>query len=51
MCHAIKMDFYGLEVDVISLDDLIRAKRAAGRTKDKLHLLELEAIREIQRGG
>jgi len=45
---AVKLEFYGVEVDTISLDDLIRAKQCAGRTKDKLHLLELEAIREMK---
>ena len=33
-------------VNVISLDDLIKAKRAAGRTKDLLVLPELEALKE-----
>src|SRR5262245_6795653 len=35
-------DVYGLKVRVLSLDGLIVAKKAAGRTKDQLHLLELE---------
>ncbi len=33
-------------VNVISLGDLIKAKRAAGRTKDLLVLPELEALKE-----
>ena len=41
------MTVFGVEIQVISLDDLIACKKAAGRTKDKLHLLELEALREI----
>jgi predicted nucleotidyltransferase len=45
---AVRFEFYGIFVDTISLEDLIRAKQIAGRTKDKLHLLELEAIREIK---
>lgn len=45
--RAAKVDYRGITVDIISLDDLILAKKAAGRTKDKLHLLELEAIWEI----
>lgn len=45
--HCVEMEFYGIKVAAISLDDLIKAKKAAGRTKDKLHLLELEAIRDI----
>ncbi|MBI2082856.1 MAG: hypothetical protein HYT76_04725 [Deltaproteobacteria bacterium] len=40
-----KSDLYGLELNVISLDDLIRAKKAAGRRKDLLHLDELEALK------
>lgn len=45
---AEKMIVGTISVNIISLTDLIRAKKAANRTKDKLHLLELEAIREIQ---
>ena len=30
---------------IIGLDHLIRAKRAAGRPKDRIHLEELEEIR------
>jgi hypothetical protein len=36
----------GLVVRVASLDDLMRMKRAAGRTKDLLHLEHLAALRE-----
>lgn len=36
----------GLVVRVASLDDLIRMKRASGRTKDLLHLEHLAALRE-----
>ncbi len=45
--RAVKTNFYGFQLDTISLDDLIKAKQTANRIKDKLHLLELEAIREI----
>jgi predicted nucleotidyltransferase len=38
----------GAKVPVIGLDDLIQNKRAAGRPKDLLDLIELERIR---RGG
>ena len=34
------------EVRVVSLDDLVRMKRAAGRTKDRLMLENLGALRE-----
>jgi predicted nucleotidyltransferase len=38
------------EVLVASLDDLIRIKRHIGRPKDKLDLLQLEAIRALHEG-
>ncbi|HQU84690.1 MAG TPA: hypothetical protein PKY59_16245 [Pyrinomonadaceae bacterium] len=44
---AQKLKICGIFVDVISMDDLISAKRAAGRTKDLLVLPELEALREL----
>jgi len=37
----------GYAVKVLSIEGLIRAKRAAGRTKDLLVLPELEALREV----
>jgi predicted nucleotidyltransferase len=39
---------YGLVVRVLSLDGLIAAKKAASRTKDKLHLLELEELKKLR---
>lgn len=50
IANAVQYEFYGVLSDTISLDELIRAKETAGRTKDKLHLLELEAIREMKKG-
>lgn len=44
--ESVEMELCDVFVKVISLDDLINAKRAAGRTKDLLVLPELEAIRE-----
>ena len=41
------MEICDVFVKIISLDDLINAKRAAGRTKDLLVLPELEALREV----
>lgn len=41
-------ELVGLPVRVLSLDALIRAKRAAGRGKDLLTLPELEALRALQ---
>ena len=43
---SVEMELCDVFVKVISLDDLIKAKRAAGRTKDLLVLPELEALRE-----
>jgi hypothetical protein len=43
------LDLYGLRVDVLSVEGLIRAKRATGRPKDLAHLKELEAIRELKK--
>lgn len=40
-------EIYEREVRVLSIDGLIDAKRAAGRTKDLLVLPELEALREL----
>jgi hypothetical protein len=42
-------DVWGMTVRVVSIDDLIRMKRAAGRAKDKLMAEELIAIAENQR--
>jgi hypothetical protein len=42
----------GLDVLVVSLDDLIRMKRASARVKDRLQLEHLAALRdEIAEGG
>ena len=43
---CVVMQLYGYDVQILSLDALIRAKRAAGRVKDLLVLPELEALRE-----
>jgi predicted nucleotidyltransferase len=46
--RACVIEVDGAQVPVIGLDDLIHNKRAAGRPKDLLDLIELERIR---RGG
>lgn len=44
--NAVTVRVFGRGVHVLSLDDLIRAKRAAGRPKDLARLAELELLRE-----
>jgi hypothetical protein len=44
--NALRVDLDGLDVLIASIDDLIRMKRAAGRTKDLLAIEELGALRE-----
>ena len=39
-------ELFGFQVRVLTIDGLIKAKTAAGRTKDLLVLPELEALRE-----
>lgn len=43
---AERMDVGGFAVDVVSLDDLIRMKRAAGRLKDRIEVEVLVALRD-----
>ncbi len=45
--ESVEMELFDVFVKVISLNDLIKAKRAAGRTKDLLVLPELEALLEV----
>jgi hypothetical protein len=40
------MNLFGFEIKTLSIEGLIRAKRAAGRPKDLLVLPELEGLRE-----
>jgi hypothetical protein len=48
--RSVAIKLFEMIVNVVSLDDLIEMKRAAGRTKDRLHLLELEAMRKANLG-
>jgi hypothetical protein len=47
---ATLMDFGGMEIWVTSLDDLMAMKRAAGRTKDRVELEILGALRDERDG-
>lgn len=44
--NAVEMDLEDITVRVVSLNDLIRMKRAAGRPKDRIELEVLGALRE-----
>jgi hypothetical protein len=43
---ALRLTILGVDVDVASLNDVIRSKEAAGRTKDRLVLHVLRALQE-----
>ena len=43
---SLKLKLFGYEVRVLSLDDLIKAKKAANRPKDLFVLPQLETLRE-----
>lgn len=45
---ALEFELYGHPVQIVALDKLIAAKRAAGRPKDLIIIPELEAIWELQ---
>jgi hypothetical protein len=47
--QAIQLSVFGMSLRCLSLEQLIRAKRAAGRPKDLEVIAELEAIRDEQR--
>ena len=49
--NAIELDLFDVPCAVMSLEDLIAAKRAAGRPKDLLVLPELEALLEARQAG
>ena len=48
--RAVFRDFFGVQVPVIALEDLIVNKRAAGRPKDLIDAEELERIARTGRG-
>ena len=45
MSHAVPATWDGVAVRVISIDDLIANKRAAGRAQDRVDVDELERVR------
>lgn len=47
--HSETVDLFGRSVRVLTLEALIRAKRAAGRRKDLLLIPELEALLELRK--
>jgi len=44
--HSAEVDLQGIQVRILSLDDLIRNKRASGRTKDLADAEALESLRD-----
>jgi len=49
--RAVEMEVFGLQIRVASIKDLIAMKRAAGRPKDKLHILELMDLHQFISGS
>ena len=49
--RAVKMNVDGLEIKVISIDDLIANKRASGRPKDIADAVALERIKARSGNG
>jgi predicted nucleotidyltransferase len=47
-CRSIEVEAFERRVYTLSLEALIDAKRAAGRSKDLAHIHELESLREAQ---
>jgi predicted nucleotidyltransferase len=48
LAHALPVEVDGQRLMVLGLDGLIRAKEAAGRDKDLLHLATLRALRAMR---
>jgi hypothetical protein len=49
--RAVRMDPFGIPLDVASLDDIIASKLSAGRAKDHMVLDELRRIQQCLAGG
>jgi hypothetical protein len=48
LAQSQERNVFGLAIRVLSLEGLIAAKKAAGRVKDRLHLLELEELKKLR---
>ena len=51
LAQSNEVEMFGLGIHVLSIDGLIAAKKAAGRLKDRNHLLELEALKKLRDAG
>ena len=47
--RAAVFDLAGTSIPAVSLEDLIRMKSSSDRTKDRVHLLELEALKRLEK--
>ncbi len=47
LAESVTMNLYGYEINVLSIEGLIKAKSAAGREKDLRILPELKAMKEV----
>lgn len=47
LAESVERQVDGMTVRILSIDGLIAAKKAAGRTKDQLHLLELLELKKL----
>lgn len=47
LAQSVERTAFGLPVRILSVDGLIAAKKASGRTKDQLHLLELIELKKM----
>jgi len=45
--RAVTLEVYGLPVKVLALDGLELSKRASGRPKDRVHLLEIAELKKL----
>ena len=48
--HSVEISIEGLQIHIPSVDDLIRNKRASGRTKDLADAEALESLRTSEQG-